>query len=90
MSSSKLADLETKVKGLIERSQELKRRNAQLENRVREADVKFSRQASLLRRWETEREWLRDRVRKALAELDSIEPKGTGFLEKTERGGKCE
>lgn len=76
MSFSRLADLEAKVKGLIEHSQELKRRNAQLEDRLREADARFARQGGHLRRWEKEREWLRARLQKALNELESIEFKG--------------
>lgn len=72
MATTKLADLEVKVKGLIERSQELKRRNAQLESRLREADTKLTRQESSVRRWEKEREWVRGRLKKALEQLDSI------------------
>jgi chromosome segregation ATPase len=76
MAASKLADLEVKVKGLIERSQELKRRNAQLEDRLREAEAKLARRDSSTRRWEKEREWVRGRLRKALEELDSIKFEG--------------
>ena len=76
MATSKLADLEVKVKGLIERSQELKRRNAQLENRIREADAKLARQESSVRKWEKEREWMRGRLKKALEELGSIKFEG--------------
>lgn len=72
MATSKLADLEVKVKGLIERSQELKRRNTHLESRLREADAKLARQEASVRRWEKEREWLRGRLRKALEALGSI------------------
>jgi hypothetical protein len=54
----------------------LKRRNAQLESRLREADAKLARQESSVRRWEKEREWLRGRLKKALGELDSIKFEG--------------
>ena len=70
MSTSKLADLEAKVKVLIERSHELKRRNALLEDRLQEADARWARREASIRRWEKEREWLRGRVKKALSELD--------------------
>ncbi len=76
MATSKLADLEAKVKGLIERSHELKRRNAQLEDRLRECDSRLVRQEASIRRWEKDREWLRGRLRKALGDLDSIEVEG--------------
>jgi chromosome segregation ATPase len=76
MASDKLADLEAKVRSLIERSDQLKRRNAQLAERLRDADTRLSGQAATLRRWEKEREWLRGRLRKALDELDSIEFEG--------------
>ena len=79
MSTSKLADLEAKVKVLIERSHELKRRNALLEDRVRAADARSARHGASIRRWEKEREWLRGRVKKALNELDSIEPDGSAI-----------
>ena len=79
MPTSKLADLETKVKVLIERSHELKRRNALLEDRLREADTRSVRQVASIRRWEKEREWLRGRLKKALNELDSIEPDGSAI-----------
>lgn len=76
MAIIKLADLEAKVKGLIERSQELKQRNAQLEDRLREYDARLARQEASIRRWEKEREWLRGRLKKALGDLDSIEMEG--------------
>ena len=69
----KLADLEARVKGLIAHSQELKRRNAQLADRLREADARFAHQALAIRRWEQEREWLRTHLRSVLAELEAIE-----------------
>jgi len=76
MATDRLADLEAKVKELIERSNQLKRRNAQLVERLREADTRLAGQATSLRRWEKEREWLRGRLRKALDELNSIEFEG--------------
>jgi hypothetical protein len=72
MATSKLVELELKVKGLIERSLELKRRNSNLEGRLREADARLARQEASVRKWEKERDWLRGRIRKALEELGSI------------------
>ena len=73
MSLNKLADLESKVKTLIAHLQELKRRNAQLEERLREVDGRLTKKDATMRRWEKERTWLRGRVRKVLGELEAIE-----------------
>ena len=73
MSLNKLVDLESQVKGLIAHLQELKRRNAQLEERLRTVDGRLSKQDATLRRWEKERDWLRGKVRKVLGELEAIE-----------------
>jgi chromosome segregation ATPase len=73
MSLNKLGDLESQVKGLIAHLQELKRRNTQLEDRLRDVDGKLSKQDAAIRRWEKERDWLRAKLRKAMAELEAIE-----------------
>lgn len=73
MSVNKLVDLEAQVKGLIAHLQELKRRNAQLEERLRAVDGRLSKQDATLRRWEKDRDWLRGKVRKVLGELEAIE-----------------
>ena len=73
MSLNKLADLESKVKTLIAHLQELKRRNAQLEERLREVDGRLTKKDATMRRWEKERTWLRGKLRKALGELEAIE-----------------
>ena len=73
MSLNKLADLESKVKTLITHLQELKRRNAQLEERLREVDGRLTKKDATMRRWEKERTWLRGKLRKAVGELEAIE-----------------
>ena len=73
MSLNKLADLEAKVKTLIAHLQELKRRNAQLEERLREVDGRLTKKDATMRRWEKERTWLRGKLRKVLGELEAIE-----------------
>ena len=73
MSLTKLEDLELKVKGLITHLQELKRRNAQLEDRLRETDGRLAKQETTIRHWEKERDWLRGKLRKVLGELEAIE-----------------
>ena len=73
MSANKLIDLEAKVKGLLLHLHDIKRRNAQLEDRLREADGQLARQQATIRRSEKEREWLRGRLRKVVGELDTVE-----------------
>jgi predicted nuclease with TOPRIM domain len=73
MSANKLIDLEAKVKGLLLHLQEIKRRNVQLEDRLREADGQLARQQATIRRSEKEREWLRGKLRKVVGELDTVE-----------------
>ena len=68
-----MAALEAKVKELIRHSTGLKRRAAQLESRLREADTRLARHTTDSCRWEKEREWLRGRLRKILGELELIE-----------------
>ncbi len=79
----KMAALEAKVQELITHSAELKRRAAQLESRLREADAKLARHTADSRRWEKEREWLQGRLRKILGELELIEHR-----EDTRQAGK--
>ena len=73
MSLNKLADLEAKVKTLIVHLQELKRRNAQLEERLREVDGRLTKKDATMCRWEKERTWLRGKLRKVVGELEAIE-----------------
>ena len=73
MSLNKLEDLELKVKGLITHLQELKRRNAQLEDRLQETDGRLAKQETTIRHWAKERDWLRGKLRKVLGELEAIE-----------------
>ena len=73
MALNKLIDLESQVKGLIAHLQELKHRNAQLEERLRLVDGRLTKQDATLRQWEKERDWLRGKVRKVLGELEAIE-----------------
>jgi chromosome segregation ATPase len=73
VSLNKLIDLEYQIKVLIAHLQDLKRRNAQLEERLRVVDGRLTKQDATLRRWERERDWLRGKVRKVLGELEAIE-----------------
>ena len=73
MALNKLVDLESKIKSLIAHLQALKRRNAQLEERLRDVDGRLTKQGATMRQWEKERAWLRGKLRKTLGELETIE-----------------
>jgi predicted nuclease with TOPRIM domain len=73
MSANKLIDLEAKVKGVLLHLQEVKRRNAQLEDRLREVDGRLAQQEARIRRSEKEREWLQGKLRKVVGELETVE-----------------
>jgi predicted nuclease with TOPRIM domain len=73
ISSNKLADLEAQVKSLITHVQELKGRNAHLEERLREVDGRLTSQNATLRRWEKERGWLRTKLSSVLGDVEAIE-----------------
>jgi predicted nuclease with TOPRIM domain len=73
ISSNKLADLEAQVKNLITHLQELKGRNAHLEERLREVDGRLTSQNATLRQWEKERGWLRAKLGNVLGDLEAIE-----------------
>jgi len=73
ISSNKFADLEAQVKILIAHLQELKGRNAHLEERLREVDGRLTSQNATLRRWEKERGWLRAKLSGVLGDVEAIE-----------------
>ena len=73
ISSNKLADLEAQVTSLLAHLEELKRRNAHLEERLREVDERLSIEHAMVRRWEKERGWLRSKLNSVLGDLEAIE-----------------
>ena len=73
ISSNKLADLEAQVRILIAHLQELKGRNAHLEEHLREIDGRLTSQNAMLIRWEKERGWLRAKLSGVLGDMEAIE-----------------
>lgn len=73
MTVEKMADLEARIRGLVSLVRDLKVRNAQLEQDLRMAKTRLSKQAELSRQWEVERDDIRSRIEKVLGELELFE-----------------
>ena len=73
MALDRLDALETRIRDLVKLVQELKRRNALLEDEVKIARQRLSSQDDLNRRWEKERIDIKSRVEKVLGEIDLLE-----------------
>lgn len=73
MALGKMGDLEGRIRGLVSLVQDLKLRNAQLEEDLRTAKSRLSKQTELSRRWEEERNDIRSRIEKVLGELELFE-----------------
>jgi len=73
MALEKLEALESRVRGLVEVVQELKRTNATLQSELRTMRERAMRQEELGRRWEEERSDVKARIEKVLNELDFLD-----------------
>lgn len=73
MAVEKLEALEGRVRGLVTLVQELKSRNAQLEEELRKAKECLSKHTQLSRQWDEERVEIRARIEKVLGELEFFE-----------------
>ena len=73
MALGKMGDLEARIRGLVTLVQDLKHRNAQLEEDLRTAKTRLSKQVQLSRQWEEERDVIRSRIEKVLGELELFE-----------------
>ena len=73
MALEKLEALESRVRGLVELIQDLKRANTALQGELRTARDRLMKQEELGRRWEVERHDIRARIEKVLGELDCLE-----------------
>ena len=76
MALEKLEALESRVRGLVDLAQELKREKAALEAELRKARERLSKQEDQSRRWEEERADIRSRIEKVLGELDVLSGMG--------------
>ncbi len=73
MALEQMEALGTRVRGLVELIQELKRTKATLERELRVARERLVAQEEHVRRWERERSEIRSRIEKVLGELDLLE-----------------
>ena len=73
MALEQMEVLGTRVRGLVELIQELKRTKATLEKELRVARERLIVQEERVRRWERERSEIRSRIEKVLGELDLLE-----------------
>ncbi len=73
MRLEKMEALEARIRTLVARVQELKVRHGQLEEELRIAKGRLSKQAELSRQWEEDRSDIRFQVEKVLGDLESFE-----------------
>jgi FtsZ-binding cell division protein ZapB len=73
MALDRLDALETRIRDLVKLVQELKRRNASLEDEVKAARQRLSSQDDLNRQWEKERIDIKSRVEKLMGEIELLE-----------------
>lgn len=73
MALERMEALEARIRGLVDLVQELKEKNAVLDEELRAARERLSKQNHMNRRWEVERNDVRSRIEKVLEELESLE-----------------
>jgi FtsZ-binding cell division protein ZapB len=73
MALDRLDALETRIRDLVKLVQELKRKNALLEDEIKTARQRLNSQDDLNRRWEKERIDIKSRVEKVLGEIELLE-----------------
>ncbi len=73
MALEKMGALEARIRTLVALMQELKSRNVQLEEELRNMKGRLSQEAELTRQWEQDRSDIRFRVEKVLGELELFE-----------------
>lgn len=73
MALEKMETLEGRIRNLVALVQELKTRNAHLEEEIQLAKKRLLQQAELYRAWEQERTDIRLRIEKVLGELEVFE-----------------
>jgi len=73
MALERMEALEARIRGLVDLVQQLKEKNAVLDEELRAARDRLSKQNQTNRRWEVERNDVRSRIEKVLEELESLE-----------------
>lgn len=73
MALDRLDALETRIRDLVQLVQELKRKNAALEEEVKTAHQRLVAQDDMNRQWEKERVDIRTRIEKVMSEIELLE-----------------
>ncbi len=73
MALDRLDALENRIRDLVKLVQELKRRNALLEEEVTAARQRLASQDDLNRRWEKERIDIKSRIERVIGEIEMLE-----------------
>ncbi|MDH4082413.1 MAG: cell division protein ZapB [Nitrospira sp.] len=73
MALDRLDALETRIRDLVQLVQELKRKNAVLEDEVNTARQRLAAQDDMNRQWEKERVDIRARIEKVMSEIELLE-----------------
>lgn len=73
MALDRLDALEVRIKDLVKLVQELKRKNASLEDEVKAAHQRLASQDDVNRRWEKERIDIRSRIERVMSEIELLE-----------------
>ena len=73
MALDRLDVLETRIKDLVKLVQELKRKNASLEDEVKAARQQIVSQDDMNQRWEKERLDIKSRIERVMSEIELLE-----------------
>ena len=73
MALDRLDALETRIRDLVKLVQELKRKNALLDEELKAARQRLASQDDMNRRWEKERVDIKSRIEKVMSEIELLE-----------------
>lgn len=73
MALDRLDALETRIRDLVKLVQELKRKNALLEEELKTARQRLNTQDDVNRKWEKERMDIKERIEKVMNEMELLE-----------------
>jgi len=73
MALDRLDALETRIRDLVQLVQDLKRKNASLEEEIKAARQRLASQDDMNRRWEKERIDIKTRIEKVIGEIELLE-----------------
>jgi len=73
MALDRLDALETRIRDLVQLVQDLKRKNASLEEEIKAARQRLASQDDMNRRWKKERIDIKTRIEKVIGEIELLE-----------------